>query len=123
MDNFISDFDEACRLLNVSNELPDVSKFSQRLQTHIIATHKLDILLEVNNGGWQPDLHDANQRRYYPSLRNDRNENNEHVSLSYGSCVYDMNFTSIPIRLACKSMELAQFMGKNCTSLYVDLLS
>ena len=54
MENFVTTFEEACAKLGKSTQLPDVSSFPEHLQKHVIATYKLSVILEVNNGDWKP---------------------------------------------------------------------
>jgi len=66
MENFISDYEQACAKLNRSTELPDVSMYSAKKQKRMISDHKLETILEANNDGWEGDLGDTKQRKWHP---------------------------------------------------------
>lgn len=124
MENFISDFEEACAKLGRSSALPDVSQFNPRLQAYIIALHKLDILLEVNNGGVKMKIENIKQWKFYPRF----------TIIPDASCLFgfrlvcndfesDRSSSLLGASLACASAELAIFMGRNCTELYEPLMA
>lgn len=124
MQKFISDFEEACAKLGCSAVLPDVSQFNPRLQAYIIALHKLDILLEVNNGGVKMKTADIKQWKFYPRF----------TIIPDASCLFgfqlacndfesDRSSSLLGTSLACASGELAIFMGRNCTQLYEPLMA
>lgn len=125
MDNFISDFEVACVKLNRSSVLPDVSQFNPRLQAYIIALHKLDILLEVNNGGVEMKAAAVtSQRKYYPRFRIFPDASRPFgIRLVCCDFVCDGLTSAIGSRFACASRELAIFMGKNCGELYEPLMA
>ena len=125
MENFISDFEEACPKLNRSAVLPDVSQFNPRLQAYIIALHKLDILLEVNNGGVEMKAANTEQWKYYPSfvvISDDSRPFRFRLECDDCDCEHSSH-SSLNARLACASQELAIFMGKNCAELYEPLMA
>jgi hypothetical protein len=124
MDKFISSFEEACAKLGRGTELPDVTKWPERLQKHLTAVFKLDAILEVNNDGWVADLSNTKQWKYYPWFRVVQDvEAPGGFRLSFRDFACDRDDSSLGVRLACKSEELAVFMGNNCGDLYKDLHS
>ncbi len=124
MENFISDFEEACAKLNRSAVLPDVSQFNPRLQAYIIALHKLDILLEVNNSGVEIKTANTKQWKYYPRFVIIPDDSRPFgFRLSYYDYGCDRSTSALGARLACASVELARFMGENCAELYEPLMA
>ena len=124
MEQFISSYEEACAKLGRTTELPDVSKWPERLQKHLLATFKLDTILEVNNGGWVPDIANKKEWKYWPWFNIIKDESCPGgFRLSLSGCDYDCAYSFLGVRLACKSSDLAEFMGENCTELYKDLNS
>jgi hypothetical protein len=121
---FLSSFEEACARLNMSSELPDVSKWPERLQKHLIALHKLDTILQVNNDGWVADLADIGQTKWYPYFWVTKDSNAPGgFRLAYYGCDYGSVTSHLGVRLACQSRDLAIFMGQECADLYKDLHS
>lgn len=124
MENFISDFEEACAKLNRSAVLPDVSQFNTRLQAYIIALHKLDILLEVNNGGVEMKAANTAQWKYYPRffiIPDDSRPFGFRLAFSHSD--FDHSHSFLGARLACVSDKLTIFMGENCAELYEPLMA
>jgi hypothetical protein len=122
MEQFVSNFEEACALKSISTVLPDVSSLPKYLQKHVIATYMLSVIIGVNNGEWMPDIKDTDQRKYYPWFRIiPDNEGPAGFRLSYGDCGYGGSGSDLGVRLACKNSYLAMFMGKNCADLYAEL--
>ncbi len=124
MENFICNFEEACAKLNRSTVLPDVSQFNPRLQAYIIALHKLDILLEVNNGGVEIKTANTKQWKYYPRFVIIPDDSRSFgFRLAYYAFDYARSSSFLGARLACASVELAIFMGENCAELYEPLMA
>jgi hypothetical protein len=122
MEQFVSNFEEACARKGISTVLPDVSSFPEYLQKHTIANYKLSVIIGVNNDEWTPDIKDTDQYKYYPWFRIEEDDMGPAgFRLSYGGYVYDYSFSTLGVRLACKSRELAKFMGENCADLYAEL--
>jgi len=122
MEQYLSNFEEACAKLGKPTQLPDVSAWPERLQNHLIALYKLDTILEVNNDGWKANMADTDEYKYYPWF--DINPDDQQPSgfgLSYNGYGYVNSGSCLGARLACKSSDLARFMGKNCTELYKQL--
>ena len=129
MKKFILTFEEACAALGCSTELPDVSAFAENKQKRLIADHKLEKILEVNNKidndgqPWEADLANTDQRKYYPYFEiHQEAEAPGGFRLSSYDCSYDGGYADVGARHACKSRELAIFMGENCADIYHDTL-
>ena len=102
--------------------IADVSQWPERLQKHLIATYKLDTILEVNNDGWKANIADTNQYKYYPWFLVEPDESRPSgFAMAYHDFDYFQMRSILGARLACKDEELAQYMGDNCTALYEEL--
>lgn len=124
MDNFISDYEAACAKLNRSSVLPDVSQFNPRLQAYITSLHKLDILLEVNNGGVEMNAANIKQWKYYPRFQIIPDASRPFgFRLAFSGCGCARSDSFLGARLACVNSDLAIFMGKNCAELYEPLMA
>lgn len=122
MEKFVSTFEEACAKLGKSTELPDVSAWPEHLQGHLLATFKLDTILQVNNNGWKPNLADTTQKKWYPWFWVEKdNEGPGGFRLASYGFDYDHGASNLGVRLACESSDLARFMGENCPELYKEL--
>ncbi len=120
----VKSFEAACERLNRSTDLPDVSMWPERLQKHLTALYKLDAILEVNNDGWVPDISDTDQGKYFPwfDIINDEDVAGG-FRLSSSDYEFGRSYTRLGSSLACRSGELARWMGKNCAELYKELHS
>jgi hypothetical protein len=120
---FLMSFENACAWKGISTDLPDVSSFPEHLRKHVIATYKLSVILEVNNDDWKLNLSDTSQYKYYPWFKINQEEGPSGFALSYGDYGCTTSYSCLGARLACRSSELAEFMGRNCIEIYKDLLS
>lgn len=59
-------FEDACKALNISTNVPDVSSWPEEMQAGKIAEYKLSIVIKAANAGWYPDWKDGNQPKYWP---------------------------------------------------------
>lgn len=121
--NYVSTFEEACAKLDISTKLPLVSTFPESLQKNITATYKLATIIEVNNGGWKPDIIDPCQWRYYPVFKAVKESGSSGYGISYigYGCDCPNAFSFCGSHLACKDEKLAEFMGTTFLELYKDL--
>lgn len=62
----IKSFEEACKALNISQSLPDVSALPAEHQQAIMAHYKLVIIAQALNEGWIPNWNDTTQPKYTP---------------------------------------------------------
>jgi len=123
MQDFINDYEAACTKLGRSTELPDVSMYAPKKAKRVIAAHKLDMILDANNDGWEADLSDTNQEKWYPWFRVVKDSKvSAGFRLAFIVAVYTHGGAHLGARPACKSEELAVWMGNNCIPLYEELL-
>ena len=123
MEQYLSNFEEACAKLGKPTQLPDVSVWPERLQNHLVALYKLDTILEVNNDGWKANMADTDEYKYYPWF--DINPDDQQPSgfgLSYYCYDYAYSCSSLGARLYYKDRETAKYAGTQFTELYADMI-
>jgi hypothetical protein len=124
MNEFISNFEAACAKLGRSTVIPDVSAWDTKQQGRLIAGHTLDVILEANNDGWVGDLADTDQEKWFPVFNVVKDEDAPGgFRLSVRDSGYVGDCSSLGVRHACATEELADFMGKECADLYKALHS
>lgn len=85
---------------------------------------RLRLIQQVFNEGWEPNLADTSQNKYYPWFNIHPNkEKASGFGLSFVGCVFVSTRSDLGVRLACRNEELAKFMGTTFTDLYKDLLA
>ena len=87
---FIKEYEKACAKLKRSTAIPDVSGFPERKQKSMIAEHKLETIIEANNGKWVANIADTDQKKWYPwhrVIKDDRSPLG--FRLSYDDSNYD----------------------------------
>lgn len=111
-------FEYACEKLGISNALPDVSLLPERNQKAVIAFYKLSVIIQWVNEGWEPDLQDEEQFKYYPWFE---------INSAGLGCSLTHYAASDPIaafgsRLCFKTRKLALEWGQKLLPLYEDML-
>jgi len=100
--NEIKTFDDACKKLSITNNLPDVSLLHENQRKAI---------------NWS----NFDENKYYPwfdmvTYKKDL----PGVGFSYDDYYYGYACTGVGSRLCYKTAELAKYAGKNFTQLYKD---
>lgn len=115
----VKSFEDACQVLGISTNVPEVKGLPRKHQKAIIANYKLIVIAEALNEGWKPNWQDSDEYKYYPWFD---------MSNPAGvgcSCTRDAaSSTSAPIgsRLCLKNRELAIYFGQTFTDLFNDSL-
>lgn len=124
--NKIDSFEQACELLGISTELPEVSKLPQKHQDAIIANYKLIIIIEATNkinGNWQPNWNDWDQYKYYPWFEVDADEDRPSgFGFSCSLYGYSLTLTHVGSRLCVGSREQALYLATQFEHLYKQML-
>ena len=127
---FIAVYAAACLFLNRSEARPDVSQYPEDKQKRLIADHDLETILEANNmianngKPWKANLADTNEWKYYPGFRVIPDHSAPAgFRLAFHGCGNADSYAFLGARHACKTEELARFMGNNCPELYKYTLS
>lgn len=115
----VKSFEDACQVLGISTNVPEVKGLPRKHQKAIIANYKLIIIAEALNEGWKPNWQDSDEYKYYPwfDMSNpagvgfsNANSTASHSSAYFGS------------RLCLKNRELAIYFGQTFTDLFNDSL-
>ncbi|EPM1459350.1 hypothetical protein RG089_002536 [Elizabethkingia anophelis] len=114
----VKSFEDACQLLGIEPNIPEVAMLPENHQKAIIAHYKLVIIAEAVNEGWKPNWDNWDERKYYPWF--DLEGSSSGAGFSYGD--YDDWFTTslVGSRLCFKTWELAEHIGKTFIDLYKD---
>ncbi|MDV3882949.1 hypothetical protein CMU04_06410 [Elizabethkingia anophelis] len=112
----VKSFEDACSILEIENNLPDVTMLPEKHKKSIIAHYKLTIIIEALNEGWTPDWSNWDERKYYPWFE---------MSDSSGRFSFDgshdlHSHSSCAARLCFKSRELANYIGEFFIDLYKE---
>lgn len=70
----VKSFEDACQVLGISTNVPEVKGLPRKHQKAIIANYKLIVIAEALNEGWKPNWQDSDEYKYYlgstcPTLR------------------------------------------------------
>lgn len=115
----VKSFEDACQVLGISTNVPEVKGLPRKHQKAIIANYKLIVIAEALNEGWKPNWQDSDEYKYYPwfDMSNPAGVgySNTHTAASYATA-------SIGSRLCLKNRELAIYFGQTFTDLFNDSL-
>lgn len=107
----IKTFEDACKVLSISTELPDFSR-TPKLQKSLEAQYQLVIITQALNGDWQPDWKDEDQPKY--QLWWDMEDGGFSLVI-----VYDLyRLTYVPSCLCFQSREVAKYASETFYELY-----
>ena len=117
----IKTFEDACKALQISEALPEVSALPEKHQKALIAHYKLITITEALNEGWQPNWNDLDEYKYQPWFEIDAStEKPSGFGFSYSHCVIWYTFTSCGSRLCFKSRELCLYAIEQFKQIYID---
>lgn len=115
----VKSFEDACQVLGISTNVPEVKGLPRKHQKAIIANYKLIVIAEALNEGWKPNWQDSDEYKYYPWFD---------MSNPAGVCCSSTYHTasaasaSFGSRLCLKNRELAIYFGQTFTDLFNDSL-
>lgn len=113
----VKSFEDACEVLGISINVPDVSVLPAKHQKAIIADYKRIIIAEALNEGWEPDWNDSSEYKYYPWFYPSAG-----FAYAYSCNAPSLATAYIGSRLCFKTRELAIYFGKNFTELHKDYI-
>lgn len=115
----VKSFEDACQVLGISTNVPEVKGLPRKHQKAIIANYKLIIIAEALNEGWKPNWQDSDEYKYYPWF-----DMSNPAGVGYSLTHYTASITdaSIGSRLCLKNRELAIYFGQTFTDLFNDSL-
>lgn len=115
----VKSFEDACQVLGISTNVPEVKGLPRKHQKAIIANYKLIVIAEALNEGWKPNWQDSDEYKYYPWF-----DMSNPAGVGYSSTYYTASrtYASIGSRLCLKNRELAIYFGQTFTDLFNDSL-
>lgn len=115
----VKSFEDACQVLGISTNVPEVKGLPRKHQKAIIANYKLIVIAEALNEGWKPNWQDSDEYKYYPWFDM---SNPAGVGFSYTYATASATHAHIGSRLCLKNRELAIYFGQTFTDLFNDSL-
>lgn len=115
----VKSFEDACQVLGISTNVPEVKGLPRKHQKAIIANYKLIVIAEALNEGWKPNWQDSDEYKYYPWFDM---SNPAGVGYSYTTNTASHTTANIGSRLCLKNRELAIYFGQTFTDLFNDSL-
>ncbi|UWG07205.1 MAG: hypothetical protein [Bacteriophage sp.] len=115
----VKSFEDACQVLGISTNVPEVKGLPRKHQKAIIANYKLIVIAEALNEGWKPNWQDSDEYKYYPWFDM---SNPAGVGFSSTHCTASATHAGIGSRLCLKNRELAIYFGQTFTDLFNDSL-
>lgn len=115
----VKSFEDACQVLGISTNVPEVKGLPRKHQKAIIANYKLIVIAEALNEGWKPNWQDSDEYKYYPWFDM---SNPAGVGCSDTSGTASVTGASVGSRLCLKNRELAIYFGQTFTDLFNDSL-
>lgn len=115
----VKSFEDACQVLGISTNVPEVKGLPRKHQKAIIANYKLITIAEALNEGWKPNWQDSDEYKYYPWFDM---SNPAGVGYSYTYSTASSSNANFGSRLCLKNRELAIYFGQTFTDLFNDSL-
>ncbi len=117
----IKSFEDACKALNISSVLPDVSMLPQEEQKAITAHYQLVIIAKALNGDWKPNWNNYDEYKYYPWFDMETyNDGRENDGFSFCDCGFSCAASHVGSRLCFSSSKIAKYAGQTFLPLYKD---
>ena len=115
----VKSFEDACQVLGISTDVPEVKGLPRKHQKAIVANYKLIIIAEALNEGWKPNWQDSDEYKYYPWF-----DMSNPAGVGYSYTIDAASYTSARIgsRLCFKNRELAIYFGQTFTDLLNESL-
>lgn len=115
----VKSFEDACQVLGISTNVPEVKGLPRKHQKAIIANYKLITIAEALNEGWKPNWQDSDEYKYYPWFDM---SNPAGVGCSHTTSAASYTAASVGSRLCLKNRELSIYFGQTFTDLFNDSL-
>lgn len=115
----VKSFEDACQVLGISTNVPEVKGLPRKHQKAIIANYKLIVIAEALNEGWKPNWQDSDEYKYYPWF-----DMSNPAGVGYSNTFNTASTANADIgsRLCLKNRELAIYFGQTFTDLFNDSL-
>ena len=115
----VKSFEDACQVLGISTNVPEVKGLPRKHQKAIIANYKLIVIAEALNEGWKPNWQDSDEYKYYPWFDMSNPAGVGYLYTYYTASITSAYFGSL---LCLKNRELAIYFGQTFTDLFNDSL-
>lgn len=115
----VKSFEDACQVLGISTDVPEVKGLPRKHQKAIVANYKLIIIAEALNEGWKPNWQDSDEYKYYPWFDM---SNPAGVGCSGTASTASYTYATLGSRLCFKNRELAIYFGQTFTDLLNESL-
>jgi hypothetical protein len=116
----IKSYEDACEDQNITPLTIDAfSVLPEQDRKHAFSSHKLTVINRALNEGWAPNWADSDEYKYYGYFIYAGSGS----GFSFGGCSCGHALSFVGSRLVFKSRELAEYAGKQFTSIYNDYLS
>lgn len=115
----VKSFEDACQVLGISTNVPEVKGLPRKHQKAIIANYKLIVIAEALNEGWKPNWQDSDEYKYYPWFDMSNPAGVGYSNAANAASITHAHFGS---RLCLKNRELAIYFGQTFTDLFNDSL-
>lgn len=115
----VKSFEDACQVLGISTNVPEVKGLPRKHQKAIIANYKLIVIAEALNEGWKPNWQDSDEYKYYPWF-----DMSNPAGVGFSNTFNAASYAGAGIgsRLCLKNRELAIYFGQTFTDLFNDSL-
>ena len=114
----VKSFEDACELLGIEANLPEVSMLPTNHQKAIIAHYKLVIIAEAINDGWEPNWDNWDERKYYPWFYMKGSSSGSGFSYDDFDCWN--SGSNVGSRLCFKTYKITKYVGQTFIDLYKD---
>ncbi|WP_395762452.1 hypothetical protein ACH34C_09440 [Elizabethkingia anophelis] len=111
----VKSFEDACDVLGITPQNPDLETIPTKLQKPLFAHYKLCIIAMALNEGWEPNWDDDDEYKYYPWFDM---EGSSGSGFSFFGYYFDCSFSLVGSRLCFKSRDLAEYAGKQFETIY-----
>ena len=116
----VKSFEDACQLLGIEPNVPEVSMLPDNHQKALVAHYKLVIIAEAVNEGWTPDWSDSDQYKYFPWFNMSSSSG---AGFSFGGYDYWFSYSLVGSRLCFKNRDLAKYAGQQFESIYKEFMT
>lgn len=115
----VKSFEDACQVLGISTDVPEVKGLPRKHQKAIVANYKLIIIAEALNEGWKPNWQDSDEYKYYPWF-----DMSNPAGVGYSNTQHTASsaYAYLGSRLCFKNRELAIYFGQTFTDLFNESL-
>lgn len=116
--DIVKSFNDACALLGINTNLPEVSALPEKHRRAIRANYKLIIIAEALNDRWVPNWNDANECKYFPWFTVNT------AGLGFSTTFYATTYAyaTVGSRLCFKNRDLAIYFGQQFIDLWQEAL-